>query len=150
MPNYNEPQEDADDANDNGASEHDHDQNVDQNEEGNSNQSFGRERLIQHITVSNQDQDIIDFRRAFDLKYSSFKKSVIEKYQKIRFEYLKQMDFAIRENERDNNSAVDYLEQQIEEANTENEIAAKRASQSRLILANILREKYNTFYIKRA
>ena len=115
-----------------------------------SHQSFGREKPIQHITVSNQDQDIIDFKKAFDLKYSSFKNSVIVKYKNIRFDYLKQMDFAVRENERDNNSAIDFLEQQIEISKSEREDAAFRATQSRIILGNILREKYNTFYIKRA
>ena len=123
--------------------------NENKNEDEESNQSFGREKLIQHISVSNQDQDILDFKHAFDLKYSSFKRSVLENYQKIRFDYLKQMDFAIRENERDNNSAIDYLLQQIDEASVEKDAAMKRASQSRLILANILREKYNTFFIKR-
>ena len=122
----------------------------DSNEDSISHQSFGREKLIQHISVSNQDSDILDFKKAFDLKYNTFKQNVINNYQKIRFEYLKQMDFAVRENERDNNSSIDYLEHQVDVANAEKEAAVKRASQSRIILANILREKYNTFYIKRA
>lgn len=131
-----------------GRSEGDHDRIED--DDADSNQSFGREVPIKHITVTNQDQDIIDFKHAFDLKYSAFKRSILEKYEKIRFEYLKQMDLSIRENERNNQSTIMYLEQQLEDAMLENETAKARATQSRIILANVLREKYNTFYMKRA
>jgi len=115
-----------------------------------SNQSFGREDPISHVEVSNQDQDIKDFKAALTLKYESFKRSVTKKYEEIRLEYLRNIDFKIKENERENASAIDFLEQQLEEAINEKDSAIKRASQSRIILANTLREKYNTHYLKRA
>ena len=123
-----------------------------ENQEGDiqSNQSFGRDHPKNHIEVSNQDQDVIDFKNSFDLKYESFKKSLVEKYQKIRIEYLKQLDFRIKENERENSSALDFMEQQLEETINEKDYAVRRASESRIILANVMREKYNTHYIKRA
>lgn len=114
------------------------------------NQSFGRHDPTTHVEVSNQDQDILDFKNALDLKYQAFKRVVVEKYHNIRLDYLQQLDFAIRESERENNSAIDFMEQQVEEATNERDAARKRATESRIILANVMREKYNTFFLKRA
>lgn len=122
----------------------------DDDDEIGTNQSFGRQDPQKHITVTNQDQDIIDFRNALDLKYETFKRNLVEKYKNIRLEYLKQMDYAIRANERENNSAIDFMEQQLEEGINERNAAIQRATESRIIFANIMREKYNTFYAKRA
>ena len=84
------------------------------------------------------------------MKYESFRRNTIEKYDKIRLEYLKQMDFEVRENERENLSLLDFTEQQVEETTNERDAAIRRASQSRIILANVMREKYNTHFLKRA
>lgn len=119
-------------------------------DENQSDQSFGRDDPKNHMEVTNQDQDIQDFKAALLLKYESFKRSVVEKYSNIRLDYLKQLEFKVRENERENTSALDFLEQQLEEAVNEKDAAIIRASQSRIILANTLREKYNTHYLKRA
>lgn len=121
----------------------------DENDDAQSSRSFGRQDGGHYIEVTNQDQDILDFKRAMDLKYQNFRRTVLEKYQAIRLDYLKKMDFAIRENERENNSSIDYIEQQLEYAINEKDAAIKRATQSRIILANIMREKYNTFHLKK-
>lgn len=131
-------------------SEHEESVKKSQLEEQKSNQSFGRQDADHHIEVSNQDQDILDFKKAMDLKYQNFRRNILEKYQQIRLEYLKQMDIRIRESERENHSSIDFMEQSLEEANNEKDASIKRATQSRIILANVMREKYNTFYLKRA
>jgi hypothetical protein len=108
-----------------------------------SHESFGRDHPHNRLDVSNQDQDIVDFRKAMDLKYLSIKRILIKKYKDIRLEYLKHMDYAIRENERENSSAIDYMEQLVEEASNERDTAVRRATQSKVILANIFRTQYH-------
>lgn len=113
------------------------------NDDVRSHESFGRDHPQNRLEVSTQDQDIIDFRNAMDLKYQSFKRILIDKYKNLRLEYLKHMDFSIRENERENNSAIDFMEQQVEEASNERDSAVRRATQSKVILANIFRTHYH-------
>eukprot|EP00117_Sycon_ciliatum_P002702 scpid97153/ scgid7810/ len=60
------------------------------------------------------------------------------------------MDYSIREIERENNSVIDYLDQQVDEMNQERDIAIKRSTESKIILASVMREKYQTHFLKRA
>lgn len=115
-----------------------------ENDDAKSNQSFGRNDPIRNITVTEQDADILDFQKAFDIKFGQFKQATLEKYQKIRFEYLQQFDYAIKENQRQNSSKQDYMEDMVAGATAERDEAVTRASQSRIILANVLHTKIHT------
>ena len=119
-------------------------QRNDTNEDVESHTSFGRNDPIKNITVTNNDTDIKDFKTALEIKFEQFKLETIEKYQKIRLEYLQQMDYAIKENERQNASAVDYMEQLVDDATNERDEAVKRAIESKIIFANTMRTRIHT------
>jgi hypothetical protein len=129
----------------NEVSEHDDGQGDDNDDDdAGSNQSFGRNDPTKNIHVTNNDPDIVDFKNALDIKFQQFKKLTIEKYQKIRLDYLQQMDFSIKENERQKNSAVDFMQQKVDEATDERDDAVRRATESRIIFANVMRTKVHT------
>ena len=109
-----------------------------------SHQSFGRYDPKKHIKVTNNDPDIIDFKNALSVKFEHFKQLALEKYHKIRMEYLTQMEYRIKENERENASEIDFIAQQVEDATHEKEEAIKRSTESRIIFANVMQTKFHS------